>query len=203
MYLKSSEIVRIGDKNYLNIFLDKKYPYSIKRISKNGENDIDVLDMLFQEPEMSDISKLQKLGISLEKFSSYQNVKTIRIANLFSKDSLDAYREKNIDEVIEEQRSLTDADKVENCKIYVSKLLAMSTDFEDENSDYYQELSKFFSFLEEKCFRNHDGLTIKNTLSNLDKYNAASCFIKEEIVTEYISFFFTHFPSRSLHLTIS
>lgn len=203
MHLKSSELARIGDKNYLHIFLDKKFPYSIKHISKNGDNDIEVLDMLFQEPEAADISKLQKLGISLEKFSSYQNVKTIRIANLFSKDSLAAYRDENIKEEIEAAKEQTDADKIEDCKVYVSKLLAMSTDFEDENSDYYQELAKFFSFLEEKCYRNHDGILLKNSLSNLDKYNAASCFIKEEIVTEYISFFFTHFPSRSLHLAIS
>ena len=54
MYLKSSEIVKIGEKNYLRIFLEKEYPYLVKFSSKEMDQEFEILEMLFEEPTSLD-----------------------------------------------------------------------------------------------------------------------------------------------------
>lgn len=206
MFLKSSELERIGDKNYLRIFLDEKYPYKIKY---NGD-DVEILDFVFEEPSMQDITDLKKLGISIEKLISYQDVKTIRIASMFSRGLLDEARlsreEDEFDKIEEEELSdekieAKEKDRVKNCREFLANLLLKSNDFEDESSDFFLEMDKFFAFIDKKCGREHSNAIVhKASLSVLDKYHAISCFIKEEILIEYLSFFFIHFPSKSLHI---
>lgn len=199
MHLKSAEIIKLGEHNYLQVFLQKEYPYQIKH---NG-NEFDVYEFIFREPEAGDMLILKKLGISLEKLHSYQYAKSIKIANLFSKDSLAVYhenKEEQSEDAIDEEKK--EVDYVANCKDFISRIFGLAADFEDESTDYYQELEKFFNFVESKCYREQDGLAIRNSLSNIDKYKATSYFIKEEIIIEYISFFFAHFPSKSLHINI-
>ena len=97
MYLKSSEIVKIGEKNYLRIFLEKEYPYLVKFSSKEMDQEFEILEMLFEEPTSLDINDLRKLAVSLEKLASYDIVKSIRIANLFSREALEELREIQIE----------------------------------------------------------------------------------------------------------
>ena len=209
MFLKSSEIESINGENYLRIFLDKKYPFTVKH---DGQ-ELDCLDLLFKEPSMTDISALKKLAISLEKLNSYENVKTIRIANLFSRNTYDAIKrdkEAEIEEeesktIIEEIEKEEEAEKnvIDDVRLFLAKVFGFSSDFEDENTDYFVELSKFVEFVNAKCGREGSGsLVIPTNLSVLDKYKADSLFLKEEIVIEYLSFFFDHLPSKSLHMAI-
>lgn len=210
-FINSSELISIDGKNYLQIFFDRKYPYKIKHNSE----ELEVLDMLFKEPDMDDLSDLMKLSVSLEKLFAYENVKTIRIANSFSKDALESFmKPKATDEEFEEddienlQDQIEKEDKeeeseIENNKRFISKLLSNSSDFEDESSHYYLEIAKFIKFLDSKCFRNQElEMPVKCSLSNLDQYGADSLFLKEEILIQYLSFFLSHFPSKSLHQSL-
>lgn len=201
MHLKSAEISKLGEHNYLQVFLEKEFPYKIKH---NG-NEFDNYELLFREPDAGDMMQLKKLGVSLEKLHYYQYAKSIKIANLFSREALASYHEQKEQQEAEETTKSEEEkviDHTDNCREFISKVFGLASDFEDESTDYFQELEKFFSFVESKCFREQDGLAIKNSLSNLDQYKAKSYFIKEEIVIEYISFFFAHFPSKSLHINI-
>ena len=202
MYLKSSEIVKIGEKNYLRIFLEKEYPYLVKFSSKEMDQEFEILEMLFEEPTSLDINDLRKLAVSLEKLASYDIVKSIRIANLFSREALEELREIQIENPEQQNKEKTTEDKIEASKSFLASIFEKSKDFEDESTDYFSELDKFFSFLNKKCGREHDGIVLKNSINVIDKYNAISCFIKEEILIEYLSFFFDHLPSKSLHMSL-
>ena len=193
--IKSSETVLIGDKNYLRIFLEKEYPYTIK----SGDDEFEVLDFLFEEPNFKDSFELRKIAISLERLCSYETIKSIRTANTFSREALESLRSAEMEDRKELQDSEEDnMDKSDVVRMFLYKTFAMASDYEDEtcNTNYYLEMDKFFNFLEKRCFREHNDLVVKNSLSNIDKYNAISLFIKEEIAIEYVSFFFTNFPSK-------
>lgn len=211
MFIESSEKTSNKDKNYLRIFLKNSYPYTIK----HNDQDVDCLELLFEEPSMSDMSDLKKLGISLEKLISYESVKSIRIANSYSSESLEAMllfhkkqqEEKLLSKLPEDGEALSEEDldksKIDDCRDFIQGTFNRSSDFENEDTDFYKELDKFFNFLDKKCKRDHNGLLLQASLSLLDKYNADAIFIKQDIVTEYISFFFSHFPSRTLRLIMN
>lgn len=203
MFIKSSSVEKIGSKNYLQVFLESKYPYELTIDKKGVVTKKDAFEWYFEEPTMEDLSSLQRLSISIEAFSSYDAIKSITTSSLFSEELLGQITQYHLkqkeseEEILEEEEALEklEIDKVNSSRIFIKGLLARTSDFKD----YYLELKKFFDFLESKCFRNHDGIMINHSLGSLDKYNANSCFIKEAIVVEYLAFFFTHFPSKSLH----
>lgn len=211
MYLKSADIETIGGKRYLRVFMDDKYPYIVKH---NGQ-ELKCYDLLFEEPNMEDMGVLKKLAISLEKLNSYENVKTIRIANLFSNKTyeniardkaIEIEDQENPDETIleaVEKEEKEEKDTAQEAKSFLAKVFGFSSDFEDESSNYFLELFKFVSFLDTKCKRVGDnGLLLSTSMNVLDTYKASSVFVKEEIVVEYFSFFFEYLPSKSLHAEI-
>jgi len=202
MYLKSSQIEKIGDRNFVRIFLEKEYPY---KITYNG-NEIEVNNFVFEEPNASDVSALQKLSVSMEKLFTYANViKSLKIMSYINQDRMDELNNSRDEEVETEAvtKKLTPEEKIDTTREFVSSILLKANDFENTETDYYQELGRFFNFVDSKCYREHDdGIPYKSSISLLDIYHAESCFIKEEIVIEYLSFFFAHFPSRSLHATL-
>lgn len=210
MFLKSSELENFNGENCLRIYLDSKFPYTVKH---DGQ-ELEALDFLFKEPTMADMAVLRKLAISLEKLNSYENVKTIRIANLFSRNTYEAIKEDKERQEVEdvenqtiiqeiEEEAKEEKSMVDEVRLFLTKVFGFSSDFEDENTDYFVELSKFIEFVNLKCFREGSGsLFIPTSLSVLDKYKADAFFLKEEIVVEYLSFFFDHLPSKSLHMAI-
>lgn len=205
MYIKSSQVEKIGEKNYLRIFLEKEYPY---KVSFNG-NEINMLDLVFEEPTSSDISELKRLSISLEKLYTYTEVvKPMQIMSYINEDRIKELRNYRNEEPQEEEpenkKELTPEEKIDSTEEFVSSILFRAQDFENNETNYFLELDKFFVFLDKKCNREHgDGLPLKTSLSILDVYNAQSLFIKEHLVIKYISFFFAHFPSRSLHINMA
>ena len=201
-YITSSELHKTGDKNYLRIFLKPEFSYSIKA---DGE-DQSFVELLFEEPNTSDISQLKDLGIAIEKLASYDSIKSIRIANTFSKESLELLRgqqEEETKELSDESKSEpTNEENILFSRLFISDLLIRSADFQNDETDYFKELQKFINFVNSKSKRDINGIFANNDLSVFDKYNAKSIFIKEELIIEYVSFFFDHFPSRSLHMSL-
>lgn len=210
MYLKSSELEPLNGSNYLRVYLEKGFPYTIKH---NGD-DFQIYDFLFKEPSMEDLADLKKLAVSLEKVHYYENVKSLRIANLFSKNTYDEIKkdkeeleenkeepetiEQEIDQEEEQQKNYVD-----ETRLFLSKVFGLASDYEDENTNYFVELQKFIDFIDKRCFREgENNLLLPVKLSVLDKYKADAYFIKECLVVEYLSFFFEHLPSKSLHMTI-
>lgn len=209
MFLKSSEIESINGSNYLSVFVEKQFPYIVKH---NGD-DFEVYEFLFKEPSMEDISDLKKLAVSLEKIHYYENVKTLRMANLFSKNTYDEIKkDKEFEEELQETETIEEEiikeeDKqkgyIDETRMFLSKVFGLASDYEDENTNYFVEIQKFIDFIEKRCFRRGDNnLLLPVKLSVLDKYKADSYFIKESLVVEFLSFFFDHLPSKSLHMTI-
>lgn len=193
MYIKTSELEKVGNKNYLRLFLDPKYSFIIKSDDKEKK----VCELFFEEPNAHDISQLRRLGVSLEKLTSYQSLKSIKSMNMFSKETLDEFI-KNAKENKEELDQ--ESDDVESCRSYITDLFTSCADFENDDTDYFKELNKFYNFLEAKMFRMESDVLLSSDFSifgNLTVSN--SSFVKEAIVIEYISFFFDHFPSKSLH----
>jgi hypothetical protein len=207
MFIESSEVIKNNEKNYLRVFLSKDYLYS----TRIDGNDVEMSELLFEEPSVNDISELKKLGVAIEKLASYDSVKSIRTANMFTKDQLEAIRsiqqkeQEEIvqnpekEEVIEEEN---EEDNINKSRFFMSDLLIRSGDFDNDDSNYYQELDKFIQFINKKCKKDINGVFLQNDLNVLDKYKAKSIFIKESLVIEYVAFFFAHLPSRSLHMNL-
>ena len=194
MYIKTSELKKVDDKNYLRLFLDPKYSF----IVKSNEKEKKVCELYFEEPNAHDISQLRRLGVSLEKLTSYQSLKSIKSMNMFSKETLDEFiknAKKNKEEIEQEPND------VEDCKTYISDLFTSCADFETDDTDYFKELNKFSNFIEGKMQRMENDVLLDSSFSIFDNLSLAkSNFVKEAIITEYVSFFFDHFPSKSLHL---
>ena len=201
MFIKSSSVEKIGSKNYLQVFLESKYPYELTIEKKGVVTKKDAFEWYFEEPTMEDFSALENLSVSIEKFNSYDSIKSIQTSSLFSKELLQEIAIYRLKQEPEQEISEDEAvekleiDKINSARIFIQSLFARTTDFKD----YFQELRKFFDFIDSKSFRNYDGIMVNHSLSILDQYNATSRFIKEAIVVEYLAFFFTHFPSKSLH----
>ncbi|WP_435791206.1 hypothetical protein [Clostridium sp.] len=160
---------------------------------------------------MDDMSNLKKLGISLEKFISYENAKSIKTMNSYSKDAIESiFKYQEQQQKIKEEEELADPSEekkeesqIDSCRSYLTSVFTRSSDFEDEdsNTDFYKELGKFTSYIESKARRDIDSCLINLNLDLLKKYNAEYLFIIEEIIIEYFSFFFAHLPSKMFHLS--
>lgn len=207
MYLKSSELTNINGKNYLKIFLDAQYPYKVK---VNGDEQ-DKYDILFKEPDASDLGELRKCSLAIEKLVNYRENKLIKSQAIWGSEFIKTIMESRSQENVidpnaaQEQLEVEESDDslderlLEVHKGFISELLSLCSDYEDAESDYFIEVDKFFRLLEKKCYREFDdGICHSTDLSVFDAHNATSHFIKEAILIEYIAFFFKHFPSKYL-----
>jgi len=208
MYLKSSEIQSISNKNYLRIYLEKDYSFVVK----HNDQEISMNNILLEEPTSSDIIMLKRLAVSIEKLFTYISaIKPLQIVSYINSelmDNLNSYRESQNDldeeeipqEISEQIEKLSNVDKA---RIFIRDIFLKANDYQTNDTDYYIELQKFIDFLQTKLYRElDDGLVLKLSFDVLDKYLAESFIIKEELIIEYFAFFFAHLPSRSLQVNL-
>lgn len=213
MYLKSSEIVKLNGKNYLRIYLKKEYPYSIKL----DGNDVDMLSFVFREPEFSDMGSLMNASLPLEKLYQYSHIdKSIARAALGTEDQLQDAQIEILEKKIQikediHELSISDKEKLElEQQDFIRRFMVFtlfnSSDLDQRpngGTDFFAEILKLFEFLDKVCFREHgDEIPLKTSLKVLDKFNGISLLIKQELLIEYLAFFFSHFPFRSLHMLL-
>lgn len=200
MYLKSSEIQTINNKNYLRIYLEKNYSFVIKQ---NNE-ELVLNNIVLEEPSSNDIHFLKKLGISLEKLFTYTNaIKPLQAFSSINAEMVDSLNNYGAVEEIENtvEEEINKLSPQEKARFFVRDIFLKANDFQNNETDYYVELQKFIDFIESKLYRElDDGLPLKTSFDIFEKYLAESFIIKEQIIIEYCSFFFAHLPSRSLQI---
>lgn len=217
MYIKSSEVISKGSKSYLRVFLAEEYPYIITERSTQGDVKREFYELYFEEPNMSDLISLRSCSLSINKLYQYVNqTQALRSLKDIPADVMLAMMQKRVDEKMSEefenkvsqeaeQREITEEEPKKELKAnlayrsFMSSLLEESCDFSNSETDYFREVDKFINLIDSKCRRDLDGNIANIKLDILDKYGAVSFFIKKSIISEYVGFFFSHFPCQILH----
>ena len=208
MYLKSSEIIKSNGKEYLQIFLNKEYPYSRTIETREGIASEDRYEIWLEEPNALDYRDLQRCSIILERFFNYKIQQETREYAMKGEEEwelLEWKKQKMKESNPEPKKEAepTEEERIDNRKQMLSIILTMCKTMRNDNilseeTDYYLELAKLFSFINKKLNIVESDLPFRASLDIFDKYKGKSYGIKEQILIEYISFFFAHFPSNSI-----
>lgn len=212
-YITSAEVVNRDGKNYLQLFLNSKYPI----IFKDKGIDREVLEIYFEEPNSGDEIHLRRCSIAINKLYKYMDqFQSAAFLKQMPSDILEMFLQNKIAEKFDEakeeiinkeviEKELVEDEEIDevktnfNYRLFIAKLLNDCSDYENSDSDYFSEMDKFISLLNLKSKREFNNMLMPFDLSMLDKYQGESFFIKKAIISEYVGFFFQHFPSQYLH----
>lgn len=215
MYLSDSKIISSGGKNYLEITLDQKYGFEvvINGVKKTQNS------LYFEEPEMANMEALKACSVSIEKLHQHARVeKQIGLLSKLDDDQLSSIIRQKIDDSINIEASKQaekanldagdkeDFDTAKASLIYTSFMASLLNDsqtFDDGKRNYFNELQRFIDLLDERMRMLNSSSFMPSTIdfNNLSFGKLAdTLFIKEAIVCQYVGFFFSHFPSKSLSM---
>lgn len=205
--IESSEIVTVGEKKYLAIYLKQKF---IPLFSING-NSIAHNPILIQEPSKSDYNDISKLSIALNKLCSFIEEQQAKHLQAFKNEELMEQLIKRAKEHISEKDLNIEKqikERVDNTIIVQTLLdiLQNSGSYETDTEDYYSIVGKFREFLGKKIGYDLDGTFIQQLMLSLEYYEKYFPEIEpydfhvltEELIVSYISFFLGFFRSRIL-----
>lgn len=199
VYIKSSEIKNINNKNYLQIFLNKEFSFKV------NDNNVDknCVEILLEEPNKSDLGSLKNISTILNNYQQKIEEKTLKNLMEMSEDEKAKLMEaiEKVKNKPSEENKLTDEERLQEIKKSIREL------FDNNNiqPNYFDNLDSIFLFLKRKLFRVFEeqvleisfDLVITNN-NNLPQLGDKT-FLQEDLIIEYISFFLRHFPSRNLH----
>lgn len=199
IYIKSSEIKNINNKNYLQIFLNKEYSFKV------NDNNVDknCVEILLEEPNKSDLGSLKSISTILNNYQQKIEEKTLKNLMEMSEDEKAKLMEaiEKVKNKPSEENKLTDEERLQEIKKSIREL------FDNNNiqPNYFDNLDSIFLFLKRKLFRvfEEQVLEISSDLIITNNNNLPQLgdktFLQEDLIIEYISFFLRHFPSRNLH----
>lgn len=215
MYLSDAKIISSAGKNYLQIDLEPEYGYEI---IANGVKKTETT-LYFEEPEAANLPILKSCAVSIERL--YQHAKIDKQIGLLSKlddDQITSIFKTQIDDLVKkeavkqvEKSNLdpTDNEDYETAKSsilyinFIASLLNDASTYDDGKRNYFDELQRFIDLLNDRIRTNINGQFLPSTV----EFNRASfgkpaqtLFLKEAIVAQYVGFFFSHFPSKSLNM---
>lgn len=192
-FITSSELEQINDSEYLHIYLDPKYSFTIKI---NGE-EVDQNEIYIKAPTMiaKDVYDVRKVSSVIAKFEDLQNEKLSKeLARLTDEERARLFG--SIKEI--ESSDKSDVDFKEAVKDHLKTLVKSSRSFELEKDSFFSEFDKISFFLEARLSRKMDDDLLPTKFSIFDKHLGSKQFIIEAIFFEYVSFFSKHFPLESL-----
>lgn len=209
MYLKSAELIKSQGKEYLQIFLNKDYPYSQEVETSDGKRMEDRYEIWMEEPNALDARDLQRASIILERFFNYKIQQETKEYAMKGEEEweLMEWKRQRMTETQPVPKEPTEQERLDNRKQMLAIILTMCRTMRNDNmlaeeTDYYLELAKLFNIISKKLHIVEGDCPLRSNLDIFDKYKGKSYGVKEEILIEYISFFFAHFPSNSLLSTL-
>lgn len=192
-YITSSELEHDNGSEYLHIYLDPQYGFTVKL---NGE-EISENELFIKAPTMTtkDVYDVRRVSSVVAKFEDIQNEKLSKeLARLSDEERARLFSSiKDIE--ISDQSNI---DFKEAVKDHLKNLVKSSRSFELDKDTFFSEFDKISHFLESRLSRKLEGNLIPCNFAIFDKYLGAKQFIIEAIFIEYVGFFSKHFPLESL-----
>ena len=135
--------------------MNKEYPFPCKH---NGE-DSACYQLLFEEPNMKDLGKLSKISDALEVLFAYRFDKSVRIANLYTKESIESLSER-LDQSEEEGETgaeveqNVEVDRKDKIRSSLNGIFSYTTDlfYPEDKREYSHIMGIITSILDEKFY---------------------------------------------------
>ena len=192
LFITTTELEQINDSEYLHIYLDPKYSFTIKI---NGE-EVDQNEIYIKAPTMiaKDVYDVRKVSSVISKFEDIRNQKlTKELARLTEEEKIRLFGT-----VKEAQEELESADKSDIdftvlIKAHLEQVMKDSRSFELEKDSFFSEFDKISFFLESRLSRKMDNDLLPVNFTIFNKHLGLKQFIIEAVFLEYVGFFSKHF----------
>jgi len=198
-YIKSSGLITIENKNYLQIFLEKEYFY---QVIENNE-DKKIVEFLVEEPDRKDINNLKAISLILNAYHRKNEEVFLKMFAQMSEDEkeklIEAYKQLPSNDK-ENEIVLTTEEEIKQVKEEVKKIFTSN----NEDKNYYDNLDIIKQFVDKKLYRAYLDTVLKTSFEIIINNNknlsiADKVLLEEDIAIEVISFFLKHIPFRALN----
>jgi len=157
-YIKSSGLITIENKNYLQIFLEKEYFY---QVIENNE-DKKIVEFLVEEPDRKDINNLKAISLILNAYHRKNEEVFLKMFAQMSEDEkeklIEAYKQLPSNDK-ENEIVLTTEEEIKQVKEEVKKIFTSN----NEDKNYYDNLDIIKQFVDKKLYRAYLDTVLKTS----------------------------------------